>query len=76
MYNISMKNKERAKNNRTLTLSIEEIESLKKERKEILSSCGISEDYSEVKYHCEKCKDRGYIENEKCLKTKSAMIIR
>lgn len=29
MYNISMKNKERAKNNRTLTLSIEEIESLK-----------------------------------------------
>ena len=29
MYNVSMKNKERAKNNRTLTLSIEEIESLK-----------------------------------------------
>ena len=29
MYNISMENKERAKNNRTLTLSIEEIESLK-----------------------------------------------
>ena len=29
MYNISMKNKEQAKNNRTLTLSIEEIESLK-----------------------------------------------
>ena len=29
MYNISMKNKERAKNNRTLTLLIEEIESLK-----------------------------------------------
>lgn len=29
MYNISMKNKERAKNNRTLTLSMEEIESLK-----------------------------------------------
>ena len=29
MYNISMENKERAKNNRTLTLLIEEIESLK-----------------------------------------------
>ena len=29
MYNISMEKKERAKNNRTLTLSIEEIESLK-----------------------------------------------
>lgn len=29
MYNVSMKNKERAKNNRTLTLLIEEIESLK-----------------------------------------------
>ena len=43
-----------------------EIEKLKKERKELLLSLNVPENYNEIKYNCEKCKDTGFIENEKC----------
>ena len=44
----------------------EEIKILKKERLKILKSLNIEENYNEIKYVCEKCKDTGFIENEKC----------
>jgi hypothetical protein len=44
----------------------EEIKILKKERLKILKSLNIEENYNEIKYTCEKCKDTGFIENEKC----------
>ncbi len=43
-----------------------EIEKLKKERKELLLSLNIPENYNKIKYNCEKCNDTGFIENEKC----------
>ena len=39
---------------------------LEKEKKAFLSENGIPEDFDEVKYHCEKCLDTGYIDKEKC----------
>ncbi len=39
---------------------------LKEEKKKFLLENGISEDFDEVKYNCEKCLDTGYIDNEKC----------
>ncbi len=44
----------------------EEIKALKKERIKILKDLNIEDDYNEIKYSCEKCKDTGFIENEKC----------
>ena len=44
----------------------EKIKKLKEERKQILKKFDLPEDYNEIKYSCEKCKDTGYIENLKC----------
>ncbi|MBO5907961.1 MAG: ATP-binding protein [Clostridia bacterium] len=45
--------------------------SLNKQRVKIIKSLGYPEDYTEVKYHCKKCSDTGYIDGVKmckCLK--------
>lgn len=39
---------------------------LKKEKARLLIEAGYPEDYLEVAYECEKCKDKGYIGTEKC----------
>lgn len=60
----TMKNPKLAKK---LSLSMkEEISALKKERTRILLENGYSEDYLNVKYQCERCKDTGYIGDKKC----------
>ncbi|WP_300276338.1 ATP-binding protein [Peptacetobacter sp.] len=49
----------------------EAMESLAKRKKDILLENGIPEDYLEVKYECNKCKDTGFLEGGKkcsCLK--------
>ena len=33
---------------------------------ELLTSHSLPADYLEMQYHCDKCKDTGYVENEKC----------
>lgn len=43
-----------------------EIKKLKSERKKLLSDLNIPENYNEIEYNCEKCKDTGYIDSEKC----------
>ena len=49
---------------------IEEIkkisEKLKKEKEELMIENGISNSYFEDVYNCKKCKDTGFIDNEKC----------
>ena len=40
---------------------------LQNEIKDILKSANLPEDYLEVHYHCEKCKDEGYIDGKMCL---------
>ena len=42
------------------------IAALKVERKKYLNSNGIKDDYLDVKYTCEKCKDTGFIDGKKC----------
>jgi len=39
---------------------------LEEKKKEILKNNGISEDYDEVKYNCEKCLDTGFEDTKKC----------
>ena len=44
----------------------EKLAELKEKRKNYLLENSIPEDYDEVKYHCEKCLDTGYVDNERC----------
>lgn len=46
---------------------------IKASQLELLISKGFPGDYLELHYHCEKCKDTGYIENEKCSCFKQAI---
>lgn len=39
---------------------------LQMERAEVLASNGYPVDYLEIKYHCPKCKDTGYINTQRC----------
>ena len=44
-----------------------EIATVARDKKALLVSAGLSEDYLEMQYHCPLCKDTGYIDNrEKC----------
>lgn len=43
-----------------------DINAIKKERDKYLKEHGIVDDYLEVKYTCDKCKDTGFIEGKKC----------
>lgn len=52
------------------------ITDLKIERAEILSSNGYSTDYLEIKFRCIKCKDTGYVENQKCSCFKQKLVDR
>lgn len=43
------------------------MDSLKKQKEEILSQYGIPLEYLELKYYCDSCKDKGFLSNgEKC----------
>lgn len=42
------------------------LKKLKTEKAEIYKSGGISLDYTDEKYVCEKCKDTGYVNNKRC----------
>ena len=44
----------------------EKNQSLIAKRREIIKSLGYPEDYSDVKYTCEKCSDSGYIDTKMC----------
>lgn len=39
---------------------------LKARQLELLAANGFPKDYLEMQYHCSRCKDTGYIDNEKC----------
>ena len=58
---------------------IEEIkkknEELLKKRGELLKSEGLPENYSDVKYECEKCGDTGYIDTKMCTCMKKALTL-
>lgn len=41
-------------------------EALQKRRRELIVSLGLPEDYTDVKYHCKKCSDSGYIDTKMC----------
>ncbi len=43
-----------------------ETNALRKQREKILLSHGLSEDYCEPTYSCDKCKDRGYVNQRIC----------
>ena len=46
---------------------------LKAQQIELLISNGFPADYLEMQYHCKKCKDTGYVANEKCSCFKQAI---
>lgn len=50
------------------------LQKLKKEKENLLSANGFNSDYLEVHYHCNDCKDTGYIDNKKCHCFKKAEI--
>lgn len=55
----------------------EEIEALKMEKAYLLTETNIPLDYMELRYDCDKCKDRGYLENgERCSCLKQALVSR
>ena len=39
---------------------------VKSEREDYLKEHNIKDDYKEIKYVCEKCKDTGYVDGHKC----------
>ena len=43
-----------------------ELDDLKKEREKYLKEHNINDDYKELKYVCDKCKDTGYVNGHKC----------
>lgn len=52
----------------------EQIAALAKEKKQLLSSYGYSENYLEPIYHCKACQDTGYVGGEKCQCLKQAIV--
>ncbi len=58
---------------RSLQLS-ESIQTLIREKNDLLEKNGFSFDYMELKYDCDECKDTGYIGDEKCHCFKQAVI--
>jgi DNA replication protein DnaC len=44
----------------------EQLATLKRQRKRLLLSHGFDADYMEMHYRCEKCKDTGYVQSQKC----------
>lgn len=44
----------------------EKLEELEEQKKKIIKEKGIDEEYSEIKYTCEKCLDTGFIDTKKC----------
>lgn len=52
----------------------EQINTLAKERREILKDAGYPEDYLELTYSCPDCKDTGYVGSKKCHCFKKAEI--
>lgn len=55
----------------------EKIESLKMERAFLLTEANIPPDYMDLKYECETCQDKGYIQNgERCNCLKQALVTR
>ncbi|SKA97028.1 DNA replication protein DnaC [Caloramator quimbayensis] len=59
---------------RLITESRKKITDLKMEKAEILVENGYPVDYLEIKYKCSKCKDTGYVGNEKCSCFKQKLI--
>ncbi|EQB89835.1 DNA replication protein DnaC [Clostridium punense] len=52
----------------------ENITTLRMEKSELLVSHGYSMDYLELKYHCSKCKDTGFLGKEKCTCYKQKLV--
>ena len=50
-------------------------EALQKRRAELLVENGYPEDYSDVKYDCEKCGDTGFVDNKMCSCMKEALTL-
>lgn len=42
------------------------LKELEERKKNILSENSIPEDYDKIRYHCELCRDTGFVDNEKC----------
>lgn len=53
-------------NNENASLVEKEIESVRKDRNQYLKDNGIEDNYREVQYTCNKCKDTGYVDGKKC----------
>lgn len=57
-------------------LAVESLKSelaiLRKQKDELLQSCGFPSDYLEPSYECSQCRDTGYIDNQKCRCFKAA----
>ena len=57
-------------------LAVESLKSelaiLRKQKDELLQSCGFPSDYLEPSYECSQCRDTGYIDNPKCRCFKAA----
>ncbi len=49
-----------------------ELAILRKQKDELLQSCGFPSDYLEPSYECSQCRDTGYIDNQKCRCFKAA----
>lgn len=49
-----------------LTVLKEKIQELKARQNELLISRGYPPDYLDMRYHCDKCEDTGFIRNDKC----------
>ena len=49
-----------------------ELAMLRKQKDELLRSCGFPSDYLEPSYECSQCRDTGYIDNQKCRCFKAA----
>lgn len=43
-----------------------DLKQLKEEKKELLKQNGFKEDFLDMKYHCQRCKDTGYIDSQRC----------
>lgn len=48
---------------------------LQRKRAELLSKNGYPEDYSDVKYECERCSDSGFVDNKMCSCMKKALVL-
>ena len=47
---------------------------LLQKRAELLRSVGYDEDYTDIKFRCDKCKDQGYIDGKMCTCLRSALV--